>query len=69
MRRLRSKKSLLRSAMSLLKKVVAARLFEAGVDVFRPSMNHFFSEELAHTVAMLRNWERLFDRSIGALVA
>jgi pyruvate kinase len=47
---------------------MAARLFEAGVDVFRLNMSHLPRNMLAETVAMLRLLEGKFRRPVGILV-
>lgn len=47
---------------------MAAKLFEAGVDVFRLNMSHLPREKLPEQVAMLRSLEGLFRRPVGILV-
>ncbi len=47
---------------------MAARLFQAGVDVFRLNMSHLPREKLADQVAMLRKLEERFRRPVGVLV-
>jgi pyruvate kinase len=47
---------------------MAARLFEAGVDVFRLNMSHLPREKLAEQVAMLRALETSYRRPVGVLV-
>ncbi|MGL4729660.1 MAG: pyruvate kinase, partial [Bosea sp. (in: a-proteobacteria)] len=47
---------------------MAAKLFEAGVDVFRLNMSHLPRDKLAETVAMLRGLEGKFRRPVGILV-
>ena len=47
---------------------MAAKLFEAGVDVFRLNMSHLPREKLPEQVAMLRALEGLFRRPVGILV-
>jgi pyruvate kinase len=45
-----------------------ARLFAAGVDVFRLNMSHLPRAKLPETVAMLRTLEQTFKRSVCILV-
>ncbi len=47
---------------------MAARLFEAGADVFRLNMSHLAREKLPEMVAMLRGLEKRFRRPVGILV-
>ena len=46
---------------------MCAKLFEAGVDVFRINMSHTQRETLAEKIAMLRGLEAKFRRPVGIL--
>src|SRR6478735_7773409 len=46
---------------------MCAKLFEAGVDVFRINMSHTQRETLAEKIAMLRGLEAKFHRPVGIL--
>lgn len=46
---------------------MCAKLFEAGVDVFRINMSHTQRESLSERVAMLRGLETKFGRPVGIL--
>lgn len=47
---------------------MCAKLFEAGVDVFRINMSHTNRDDLPARVAMLRGLETRFKRPVGVLV-
>jgi pyruvate kinase len=68
MRRLRRAKIVATLGPASSDAAMIARLFEAGVDVFRINMSHTNQDRMRELIAMIRSIERDTDRSIGILV-
>jgi pyruvate kinase len=68
MRRLRRAKIVATLGPASSDAVMIARLFEAGVDVFRINMSHTSQDRMRELIAMIRGIERDTGRPIGILV-
>jgi pyruvate kinase len=68
MRRLRRTKIVATLGPASSTHEMIARLFQAGVDVFRVNMSHTSHERMRELVATIREVETEFDRPIGILV-
>ncbi|NWG25232.1 MAG: pyruvate kinase [Pseudorhodoplanes sp.] len=68
MRRLRRSKIVATLGPASSDPAVIARLFQAGVDVFRINMSHTSHERMRELIAAIRNVEAEYGRPVGILV-
>src|ERR1700754_1291254 len=68
MRRLRRTKIVATLGPSSGDRATIARLFEAGVDVFRINMSHTSHDRMRELVGIIRNIESDYERPVGILV-
>ncbi len=68
MRRLRRTKIVATLGPASSERAVIARLFEAGVDVFRINMSHTPHDRMRDLIGMIRDIEKEYGRPIGILV-